>query len=300
MSNKTTLLMTPTARMGRLIAEGLSKLEEGGLLLAPRDPDIRAQLPEGWAHLQGDSFDPETLLTNVRTADHVVLLLKGGEGGDPAEMSLLSNIADTLEKTQGTLVIGREMPMKVPLPDQIGNQRQGALIRKAEDMLLDRSLTGGFQLALVAIPHIYGPGTPPEGLQERLSAAASGSPYTWPGKPDQEPQLIHIEDAAKDLVAAFKQAVRGGERLWVSGAPEVTMSSLAQLVSEITGGRSRVSWPDVTFLESLRGKYNHSTGRARPFARIPPGRELTPQSGQRKPLGEGLRETLLSLSKTMT
>ena len=99
------------------------------------------------------------------------------------------------------------------------------------------------------------------------------------------------------MVAAFQEATRGGDRLWVSGEPEVTMESLAQLVAEITGGRSRVSWPGVSFLESLRGKYKKGGKGVRPFGHIPPGLEFAPRVGPRTPLGEGLRDTLLTLSK---
>ena len=83
--------------------------------------------------------------------------------------------------------------------------------------------------------------------------------------------------------------------MWVSGAPEITMGGLSGLVAEMTGGISKVSWPDVGFFETLKGTYR-KPARPRAIGKILPGTEISEELGNRTTLGEGLRETLLSIS----
>ena len=162
-------------------------------------------------------------------------------------------------------------------------------------MLSERSLRANFKLAMLSLPHVYGPGMEQKGLQERLAAAARGNPYTWPGKPNEEPWLMHMKDAATAIAASFHRARKGGERLWVSGDPEITMGTLSELIAEMTGGISKVSWPDVGFFETLRGTYR-KPARPRAIGKVLPGTEISEELVNRTNLGEGLRETLLSIS----
>jgi len=296
MAGETTLLITNSGRFGQETARALRKRNVCGLIMAPpvsNSGEVHENPPEGWAHLKGDMFEVETMLATARAAHHIIFVGSHGDGDHFEEMELISSLADTLEESNGNFLLVREQSFE--LKDEASSHRESTMLKRIEEMLSDRSLRTNFNLAILSLPHIYGPGLEARGLQQRLISAAEGQPYTWPGKPIEEPQIMHVNDGATAIAAAFQRARRGGERLWVSGDAEVTMKSLADMVAEMTGGLSKVSWPNVSFLETLKGTYRKPS-RPRAIGKILPGTEISEEINARKPLGEGLRETLLAIS----
>lgn len=294
--NSTTLILSKHGNLGIRTAEKLTEIGQSGTLLAPSFSPENMGLPTGWAHLRGSRFEVETLSAISESIHNALVVLSMHLSPDEDDLRLVSCLGDAVATQGGTLVIAREDLFDSSGFDPTSVARKSALIRRSEEMIRDLSLTRGFQAAFVNLPHIYGPGVTRGPLQEQFRASTAGEPCSWPGKPNEAPRLIHVRDACNALSLAFQSAARGGVSFHVEGEPEITMAGLAGMVGDFTGNRSRVTWPDVTFFETLLGTYSEDNPGRPSKEKSSGGTRLKSEFGKRIPLGEGLRETLISFS----
>ena len=298
MANEAVLIVANSGDWGALCAHSLALRGDHGFLLSPSGTNAATrQLPRGWNHLQGDTFESEVLdsaLEGVTTL--LCVTVTGSNHTSPPLSSWVASISTALAQNQGGALFVEVEPFS-PEPSLNNSEheaREGMLQQMAWERLQENSLKDKFPVGWLTLPHGFGPGIGVCPVRTAFTEAIAGAISRWAGRPEHEVRVICQEDALRAIECALERLRVGGERYWVPGEPHVTQIAIAEMILELTGNRGKVIWPNNSLMSRLFSRKSATQKQSK----FPSGIDLSVELGSRRPLGMSLREMARHLSSS--
>jgi nucleoside-diphosphate-sugar epimerase len=194
----------------------------------------------------------ERLAVNDRGTAHLLDWLKPVSAG--ARIVYTSSVA----------VLDRDMPACGPLSESspcTPRTPYGRSKLRGEEILRARADADGYAYTIARLPTIYGPGSKPGGLFDRLfQLAAEGrllGRIDWPGRCS----VMHVEDTAR-MLAALGAAGAAANQVYCAGnAYAPTVGELAARINRLTTGQAITYRPPAWVWRAVRSAAWHPVVR---------------------------------------
>jgi nucleoside-diphosphate-sugar epimerase len=99
--------------------------------------------------------------------------------------------------------------------------KKGTIRANVERQLREANTRGECRTTVARFPDLYGPDVHSRCMRRIFPAVIEGSTVTWPGDLDADRELVHVDDAARAMVALAESELSWG-RAWHVPGPETT------------------------------------------------------------------------------